>query len=196
MGGRREQRMIEQVLPRSGEFTLGENVGLEGVGAAAVTQHDHLVADVDGRGRADGERRQVEAPERLDQAESGDEVVRERMPGDNDAAVRREPDRFGFEDQVTDGQDEPIAANHHAVAGPLGPQNRCGERIIGDRDPQRDHRVERRREVEAHLAGLRLQLAGKRPVGGFGHRWWCRDSRRASRTIRKCNGNGLRRRRT
>ena len=79
------------------------------------------------------------------------------------------PYRFGFGDDVADGQDQAVVANHGAVADPLGAENRRGERVLRDLGADQDHRAQRRIEIELDRVCLRLQVKGKGPLGRFGH---------------------------
>ena len=117
------------------------------------------------RGRcAARQHRRADPPERLHQPETGRDVVRERVPGHYRAIVGRDPDRVGFGDQITDGQDEPIVADDDTAAAALGAEDRRGECVLGDIGTQRDNRIERTSEIEGELVGGRLQFGGKRPV--------------------------------
>ena len=111
----------------------------------------------------------VEPPERQDEAEAGREVVRERVAFHDRSVVPREPDRRRLGDQVADGEDEPVLADHDAVARAIGAEDRSGERIVGNLGAERDDAVERRLEVEGDLALGRLQCRRECPAGGFGH---------------------------
>jgi hypothetical protein len=91
------------------------------------------------------------------------------MSGHGGAVVGRQPDGLGLGDQIADGEDEPVLADDHSVSGPLGAQNRRGERVLRDLGAQQYHRVERSLEVEAHILRFRLQVLGKSPVIGSGH---------------------------
>ena len=59
------------------------------------------------------------------------------------AIVERDPDRVGFGDQITDGQDQAVAANEDAVAGALGAERFRGKGVGRHGGAQADHGGER-----------------------------------------------------
>src|SRR5207302_467182 len=95
MGGRGEQRLVEQVFPIAGELALRDQACFERVRQTAVADHEDIVVDAGCGYAAASERRRVELAERDDQTETGCEIVGERMAGNRRAAVGRKPDRFG-----------------------------------------------------------------------------------------------------
>ena len=111
---------------------------------------------------------------------SGGEVECERVSRHDAAVVRRDPDRFGLRDQVADGDDQAVVADHDAVALALGPQDRRGERIVGDAGRKAHDRVECARQVERGLRRIGLQRRRECPVGRFGHRGFDPRARSAS----------------
>ena len=169
MRRRGEQRLVEHVFPVAGEFALGDHLRLERVRASAMADDEDIVVDRDRRGAAAFEIGRGELAQRQHQAESGREIVGKRMAGDRRPAIRREPYRFGFGDQIADSQRQAVFADHHAVAAALGAENRRGERIVGNHGPEHDDRVQRGLEIESDVARARLQLRRERPVSGFGH---------------------------
>ncbi len=168
MRRRDEHRRLDEVFPRPGELALREHLGLERVRAAALTDDDHAVAGLDARGRPAFERRQAELAERLDQPESGDEIVGERMAGNDRAVVAGEPDGLGLGDEIADREHEAVVADDDAIARPLGAEDRRGEGVLRYLRAQRHHRIEHRVEVERDVGGLRLQISRKTPIR-FGH---------------------------
>jgi hypothetical protein len=169
MRRRREDRLVEHVLPVAGELALAEHARLERMRSPAVPGDHHLVADLAGGGGAALERRQLEAPERLHQPEAARLVVGERETRDGGAVVGRQPYRVRLGDQVADGEHEPVA-DHDAVAGALGAEDLRGESVLRHLGAQQHHRVERSLEVEACVVRLRTHLFREGPLFRFGHR--------------------------
>jgi hypothetical protein len=120
-------------------------------------------------GAAALEPRRPEAGQRLDQAETRRLVVQDRPAADDVTAIGREPDRRGFGDQVADGQDQAIGADHRAIAAALGAEDAGGECIVGDDGAHLHHRVERAGEVEPQFVQRRLQRFGRGPFLMFWH---------------------------
>jgi len=85
------------------------------------------------------------------------------------APVGREPDRFGFGDQIADGEREAVFADHHTVAEAFGAENGRSERVLRDLRAQFHHRVEHGGQIKAQFSRVRLQLGGEGPAFGFGH---------------------------
>ena len=139
MRGRGEDRLVEHVFPVAGEFLLGDDAGRDRVmPAAGAADHDAL-ADR-GRGRlADLERRHVELGERLHQSESGFLVIAQHVTRHRAAVVECDPDRIRLGDQITDRQDEAVAANEDAIAGALGAERFRGEGVRRHDGAQADH---------------------------------------------------------
>ena len=177
MGWRGEQGLIEHVFPVAGEFALGDDFRLERVRAAAVADDDDFGAGSDGGGRAPLKRSHAERTERQYQAKTGALVVGERVPLHYGAAVRGEPNRLGFGNEVADCQDQAVFPYHHAIAGAFGSQNRGGERVFRDFGAQQHYGIERRDEIELRFVRSWLQRRGERPVAGFGHAQTCSNGR-------------------
>ncbi len=107
--------------------------------------------------------------QRQDKAKARDLVVSESMSGNHRSVVCREPDRFGFGDEVTHGEHESVGPDDRSVANALGPQDGRGERLVRNFCMHQDDRLQRGFQVEAQLVRLRLQARGKGPVAGFSH---------------------------
>src|SRR5215831_11804572 len=96
MRRRREDRLVEDVFPVAGELVaIGDARRHRALATAGAADH-HMLADRDGAGGTDGERRQVDAGERLDKTEAGFLVIAEEMAGNDPAVGKVEPDRFGL----------------------------------------------------------------------------------------------------
>ena len=91
----------------------------------AVPDDGHCLAHLCRGGATPLHRRHIEPPQRRDQTESGRLVIRQCVSGKTAAVVGRDPDRFGFRDEIADGENEPVRADDHAVTDPLGAQDRC-----------------------------------------------------------------------
>ena len=102
-----------------------------------------------------GKRIEVDAAERLHQAEAGFEIEAERVALHHAAVAEMQPDGFGFGDQIADGQYQPVV-DQHAVTGALGSQGVRAEGVGRDDRMQADHRRKRAVEVEAVIAGAGL----------------------------------------
>src|SRR6185437_12592083 len=137
--------------------------------AAAVADDEDVVVEIGRFEVRARQRTQAELAKWQDEPESGHLIVSKRVTGNDRARMRRQPDRFGFGDQVTDRQHEAVVVDDDAIAGPFGPEDRCGERVLGDLDADGDDRIKCDGEVERNLAALRLQLGGEGPVGLIGH---------------------------
>ena len=116
------------------------------------------------------ERRDAELAERLHQAEAGGLVVGEREAADHHALVGGHPDRARLGDQVADGEDEAVVADHHAIPHPLRAEDLRGERVLRDLGAQLHDRVERPVEVEAPVLRTRAHLHRELPVALFRHK--------------------------
>ena len=97
------------------------------------------------------QRRQIEPAERLHQAEAGLLVIGERMGGNDAPVVARQPDLLGFGDQIADGQHQPVLADDHAAALPLGAQRRRREGVLGNRGMNLHDGLEGMIEFQASL---------------------------------------------
>ena len=79
MRRRGEDRIVQHILPVAGELLPSDHAGFDRVMPAATGGEDHLVADLQPVRIAHLQRRQVELPQRLDQAEAALLVIRQRM---------------------------------------------------------------------------------------------------------------------
>src|SRR5207237_10802464 len=80
VGRRGEDRVIEHVLPVTGEFLTGNDRRRYRVTPPALGRHDDAVAGPDPRFGAKLRRRHRTSPERLDQTESGFLAICLHMP--------------------------------------------------------------------------------------------------------------------
>jgi hypothetical protein len=92
------------------------------------------------------------------------------VSGHNGSVVAREPDRFGFGNEVTHGEDQSVRADYRSVTDALGSQNGGGERLVGNFRMHEHDGTQCGVEIEAQIRRLRLQSRGKGPVAGFSHR--------------------------
>ena len=164
MGRRREDRLVEHVFPITGELLFGDDAGCNGMLAPAGAGDDDPLAKRGGRRLTDFKRRHVELGERLHQPESGFLVVAEDVTGHRAPVVQREPERVRLSDQVTDGQNEAVAANDDAITGALSAE--CVRRKGVGRHgcAQRHHAREREFEIVGVILRLRLHGGRHLPV--------------------------------
>src|ERR1700687_1437963 len=106
-----EQRFVEHILPVACELALVDDLRLERVRVAAVTDHDYVVFGLDQSGRSWQQRLDAETAERLHQAEAAGEVLCQRIALHHGAVVGGKPDGFGFGDQIADGKNEAVVAH-------------------------------------------------------------------------------------
>ncbi|HMO48930.1 MAG TPA: hypothetical protein PKB14_23275, partial [Rubrivivax sp.] len=78
---------------------------------AAVTEH---------------QRRGAERHRRQHQPQAAGEVDAQRLPRQGSAAAVSDPDRLRFDDQVADGEQQTVVADHAAVAAALAAEDRRG----------------------------------------------------------------------
>ena len=166
---RREQRLVEQVFPETGEFALGEYRGLQRVRASAMADDEDVVVFGDRRDRPALEDGPSRAAQRLDEAEARRKVVGERVALHDRSVVTGQPDRRRLGDQVADRQGQAVVPDHDAVAETFGSEYRGSERVVRHLGAQRDNGVECGLEIECDLALHGLRSGRKRPAGGIGH---------------------------
>ena len=164
MRRRTEDRFVEEIFPIAGEFLLGDDPRRYRALPSAGAADDDRFADLGPARLAERHGRRVEPGQRLDEAEAGLLIRAEHIAFHEPAVVEPQPDRFGFGDQIADGQNEAIAADQDAVAGPFRAERRCGERIGGDPHRDADHARQGMVEIEGVIPRLRLQGGGDRPV--------------------------------
>jgi hypothetical protein len=169
MRGRREERLVEHVLPVAREFASRNEPRLERMRAAAMADHVDLAADRGRRAATARQRGCVERAERQHQAEPGDLVIRERMRGHGDARAVREPYAARFGDEVADRQHEPVGADHDAVADALGAEDARGESLVRNLRVHQHDRIQRAPEIEANVVGCGLEFGRECPVRELGH---------------------------
>ena len=154
---RGEDRVLDEVFPVAGELAPG-NDGRDRDGLLLAAGHDHQAIELrHRRRRSDPDRPRRELPERFHEAESGGVVVRDDGGRNRGAVGIRHLDRVGFHDQVADGEDEAVVANHDARSVAL-----LAERLVAARVGKRlhldaDHRV---RRVDERLVGRIDGLGG------------------------------------
>src|SRR5450755_874097 len=116
MRGVGEDRIVQEILPVTGELLPGGDVAGDRPGApAGAAQHD-AVADLRSGGGTKRQRVEVELAKRLHQPKTAYRIEAERMAFHHAAIAEMQPDRFGLGDQIADGQHQPVI-DHDAVAG-------------------------------------------------------------------------------
>ena len=92
-----------------------------------------------------------------------------RGPAPARPSIGVEPDGFGLGDEIADGQDQPVCADHDAVAGAFGAERPGGEGVLGHR---RANPTPRRAavEIEVVILGLGPRLRRHFPVAQARHR--------------------------
>ncbi len=130
MRWRRENRVVEQILPIAGEFLPGDDIRLDRP-PGSVGKHDGI-ADLGTRCIAEVQRGQIELAQRLHQAESGFLVVGQRMRRNHAPITGRQPDFLGLGDQIADGEHQPVFADDHAAAFAQAAERPGGEGVFGD----------------------------------------------------------------
>jgi hypothetical protein len=73
--------------------------------------------------------------------------------------------RFG--DQVADGEDQAVFADHDAAARALGAEDRSGKGVFRNFGAHADHRVERAVKIEAPVLRARPHVDRKGPFALF-----------------------------
>ena len=135
-------------------------------------QH-HALADGGLGGHADRQDRQVKPRQRLHQTEAGLLIIGERMARNRRTAPWAYPDRFGFGDQISDGQHQAAVADQHPVAGTLGPQRLRREGILRNDRAEAYDGVDRGLEIVGVIIGLGLVAGWNLPIA---YRRHCRRS--------------------
>src|SRR6185295_17527955 len=166
----RIDRLVEHVLPVAGELALSEHRGAQRARPTAVARDHHVLADAAGARGASRERPYAELGEGLHQPEAGGLIVAERKRRHHDALVGGEPDGARLGDEVADGEDEAVVADHDAVADALGAEDLRGERVLRDLRAQLHDRVERAVQVEAPVLRTRAHLHRELPVAFLRHK--------------------------
>jgi hypothetical protein len=115
-------------------------------------------------GGAERQRIEIDAAERLHQAEAGFGIQGQRVAFHHAAVAEMQPDGFGFGDQVADGQHQPVA-DQHAIAGALDAERLGGEGIAWNDRMQANHRGQRALKVEIEILGARLHRRRHFPFG-------------------------------
>ncbi len=159
-----EDRLVQHIFPIAGELFPGHDLRRHRAGGAAGAGDDHLVADRRVTGIADRHRRHVQRLQRLQQAEARRLVHAQNVPRDLAAFPGRQHDVVRLGDQIADGQDDPVFADHRPMADPFGAERRRREGVPWDRRGQGDHRGQHPVKVEGEVLRLRLGLRGYFPI--------------------------------
>ena len=167
MRGRGEKRVVNQILPVTGEFLAAHHLGFHRAMPAPRCSQQGVVAHLHGITVANGNFRDVQPPERLHQAKAGFVIHGQAMARHSAAIGGGQPNAFGFHDQVAHRQHQP-ARDGHATAGPFGAQ--CVRRKGVGRDvcAQCHDTTQRRFQVEPVIGRAGLQVLWNVAVG-FGH---------------------------
>ncbi len=132
MGRRREERLVEQIFPVTGEFLLRDDAGAHGLLPIAARKEDRI-AQPGVAGLAEFHRRQIERAQGLHQAEAAFLIVGKRMGGGDPAGRVGQPYAFRLGDQIADGQNKPAVANDDPASGALGSQDGSRESVLRNR---------------------------------------------------------------
>ena len=128
-----------------------------------MTGHDHVLSHPHGRNAAALDRFHAEFSERMHEAEAGGLVIGEREAAHHRALVGGDPDRARLGDEISDGEDEAVVADHHAASRAQRAQDLRGKRVFGNFRAEAYDRVERPLEVKTPLFGPRPHLDRKGP---------------------------------
>ena len=82
MGGRRKNRLIQDVLPIASEFTFIDDTRHQRLGPSAGAGYDDVIITLQRVGISEIQRRRVQVTQRLDQAEPGFVIVTHCMAHD------------------------------------------------------------------------------------------------------------------
>jgi len=141
----REDRRLDVIFPIAREGTRADQAREAHFRAAAAAGRDEQRLPGVQAGYA-GQRNRLDTPQRHQrayQAESGGKVVRHLARGQDAFILGDDLDGFGFEQQVADGQDEPVGANHDTrTRAPLA-QALGGGGAFGRGDVECDDRIAR-----------------------------------------------------
>src|SRR5882757_2580659 len=106
MGGRREDRLIEQIFPVTREFLLADDARDHRLFAIAASDDDGIAQFRLARA-TELQRRQAEPVERLHEPKAGLLIEGERVGRDDAAVCAGEPDALRLGDEIADGQNKP-----------------------------------------------------------------------------------------
>ena len=120
MRGRREDRLVEHIFPIAGEFLAGSDARRHRMMPPAGAADHNALANRGGRRLAERQCGEVDAGERLHQAETCLLVITEHVPGHRAAVAEGEPDLLRLGDEIADGQHRAIFADQDTVTGTLG----------------------------------------------------------------------------
>ena len=129
MGGGREDRLVEEILPVAGELLLADHHRVDRLGPGAGRDR-HRIAELRLARAPELERRTIERAKRLHEAEAGLAVDRERVAGGDAAFGVGEPHVLGLHDQIADRQHKTALADDDAAARPLLAQCLGGEGVL------------------------------------------------------------------
>ncbi len=124
-----EDRLVQHILPITGEFLLGGNAAGERSCATAGTADDHAFANFRGFRGACLKRRQIDLAERLHQAKTGFLIRAKRVALHHPAVAEMQPHGVGLGDQIANGENKAII-DQHAIAGTFSAERISREGIL------------------------------------------------------------------
>ena len=124
-------RRIQQIFPAAGELAAAADGRRRHPAGAVMAQDQRLVADLQAGGVAQRQRPGIQRHQGPHQAEAGVEVVGQDFRRQPATAMIDDIYRGRFQDQIADGQDQTVLADHHAVAGPALAEDLGRHRIAG-----------------------------------------------------------------
>src|SRR5437868_7316375 len=156
MRGIGEDRLVQKILPVAGKLLLGRDLAGDGARTSAGAAHYDSIADFRGARGTKRQRIEIDAAERLYQAEAAFGIEAQRVTFHNAPISEMKPDRLGFSNEIADGQHQPIL-DQDAVARAFGAECFRAESIWRDDRMQPDHRRKHTVQVKTVVARARLK---------------------------------------
>src|SRR3954451_16608204 len=103
MRGIGEDRLVQQILPVTGKLLLGCDLAGNGPRTAAGAAHYDSIANLRGARGTKRQRIEIDAAERLYQAEAAFGIEAESVTFHNAPIPEMQPHRLGFGDEIADG---------------------------------------------------------------------------------------------
>ena len=125
MWRRGEDRLGKEIFPPAGELASRDHIGAECRPAPAIADREHLISFLQRPRVAELERLHAQRRDGTQQPEAGLVVVGDEFRRHRTRALDHQLDRGGFEDEVADGQHQPVVVDDDAAAFAPGAQ-RCG----------------------------------------------------------------------
>ena len=180
MGGRREERLVEEIFPIAGELLLADDHRADGLGSRAggdVTGSPSFVS----LDRPSSSAGQSSGPSACTRPNPLSPIDGERVTGGDAAFGVGEPDVLGLHDEIADRQHETALADDDAAARPLLAQRLGGEGVLGNRGLHRDDGFERAVQTDAGAPDPAGRLAVRRVAASRSSALSFRLKRRLSR---------------